>query len=241
MAAAIFGERAASQISGMKSGMMNIDLRAFGKTASAVLLGMALAAAPALAEKGGNGKGGNGGTGGGGGGGSSNSQSSNGGGAKSQSAKSAKATKTTKATKSEDGSGDASASSFGNINGFLHASPNALANASANSLIGRVTMVYGAQLRSYLNGTPDDTEPTLEDLQNTLDEIANKDVTPEMIAAINQKLVENDPELAGYLETSGKTLEDLNIEVETGTPLAPELTTGEDTTGEQEGETEGTL
>lgn len=214
--------------------MTGFNLRGGGKFAAALLLGVALIATPALAGKGGNG--GNGG----GGGNSSHSGGNNGGngGAQSKSGaqqgksaashKAGKTTDTTDTTDTAETAGtedDASGNAFGNINGFLHASPKALAHASSKSVIGRVVSAYGAKLQSYLDAAPAEGDsgtdgeaaaPTAADLQAALQKVSNKPVTAEMIAAVNDKLIATNPALSASLANSGKTVDELDAEISAG-------------------------
>jgi hypothetical protein len=99
------------------------------RSVAAILLGAVLVASPALAK---NGKGGGAGNG--------HEDSKN----ADNSAQDASASdaSTSKAK---------SAGSLGALNGFMHASPKALAHASAKSEIGRVAVVYGGLLQNYLS------------------------------------------------------------------------------------------
>jgi len=99
------------------------------RSVAAILLGAVLVASPALAN---NGKGGGAGNG--------HEDSKN----ADNSAQDASASdaSTSKAK---------SAGSLGALNGFMHASPKALAHASAKSEIGRVAVVYGGLLQNYLS------------------------------------------------------------------------------------------
>jgi hypothetical protein len=90
------------------------------------------------------------------------------------------------------------ASSLGNLNGFMHASPKAVLNASENSLLGKVARIYAGQLASYLsvdqaNATPEQIEAAQENLESaamTLAGIANKPLSNEDVAAVNSRLGE---------------------------------------------------
>lgn len=177
--------------------MKNFGLQKFATYSAVLLLGLSVAGAPALAEKGGNGNG-NGGNAG-----------SNSGNAGNGNSRSASATKTEK-VKSNNG---ALASSYGKLNGFLHASPNALAKASPKSAIGKVAKVYAGLLNSYLAPAEGETVPGIEEVAIALAAAANKPLTAEIIAAVNAKLVATNPELATNMETSGKTAEDLAAEI----------------------------
>jgi hypothetical protein len=74
----------------------------------------------------------------------------------------------------------------GKFNGFLHASPQALANASATSFIGILANEYAVELGAYLGGDLTRAEA----MAAILEQIANKPLTPELITAINDKIAE---------------------------------------------------
>jgi hypothetical protein len=93
-------------------------------------------------------------------------------------------------------------SNLGRLNGFLNASPQALANTSANSAIGILSKTYAEALGSYLGlGEEEETDiATEDDLAAILAKAANKPLTSEQIDAINAKLAEQDEDLAGALD-----------------------------------------
>lgn len=97
-------------------------------------------------------------------------------------------------------------SNLGRLNGFLHASPRALANASPNSAIGVLSKTYADALAGYLAAgdttTTTTTTVTEDDLAAILAKAANKPLTSEQIVAINEKLMAVDPELAALGETT---------------------------------------
>ena len=78
-------------------------------------------------------------------------------------------------------------SNIGRFNGFLHASPNALANASEKSSIGMISKLYAAELGFYL---ATGAEINATNMASLLEQVANKPLTPELITAINDKLAE---------------------------------------------------
>ena len=84
-------------------------------------------------------------------------------------------------------------SNLGRLNGFMHASPQALANASPNSAIGTLSKTYRDALVGYAES--DDTVTT-EDLAGILAEAANKPLTGEQVISIHGKLIAANPELA---------------------------------------------
>ncbi len=100
-------------------------------------------------------------------------------------------------------------SNLGRLNGFLHASPQALLNASANSAIGILSKTYAEALAGYLAAgettTTTTTTVTEDDLAAILAKAANKPLTGEQIIAINEKLMAVDPELAALGETTVTT------------------------------------
>ena len=97
-------------------------------------------------------------------------------------------------------------SNLGRLNGFLHASPQALLNASANSAIGILSKTYAEALAGYLAAgdttTTTTTTVTEADLAAILAKAANKQLTGEQIIAINEKLMAVDPDLAALGETT---------------------------------------
>ncbi len=97
-------------------------------------------------------------------------------------------------------------SNLGRLNGFLHASPQALLNASANSAIGILSKTYAEALAGYLAAgdttTTTTTTVTEDDLAAILAKAANKQLTGEQIIAINEKLMAVDPDLAALGETT---------------------------------------
>ena len=81
-------------------------------------------------------------------------------------------------------------SNLGRLNGFLNASPQALANASPNSAVGTLSKTYRDAL---LNA---DGTVTTDDLAGILAEAANKPLTGEQVLAVHEKLIATNPELA---------------------------------------------
>jgi hypothetical protein len=150
------------------------------RSVAAILLGAVLAASPALAN---NGMGGGAGNGGGNGNGHANGKNADNSG---QNA-SASDHSTSKAK---------SASSLGALNGFLHASPKALAHASPKSEIGKVAIVYGGLLQNYLSPPQGSTPPTLAQVAAALSAAANKPLSTATIQAVNAKLASSNPALA---------------------------------------------
>lgn len=91
-------------------------------------------------------------------------------------------------------------SNLGRLNGFLHASPQALLNASPNSAVGVLSKTYRDALLGYATSTEEteETEETLStgDLAAILAKAANKPLTGEQVLAIHEKLIAENPELA---------------------------------------------
>jgi hypothetical protein len=83
-------------------------------------------------------------------------------------------------------------SNLGRLNGFMHASPQALANASPNSAVGKLSQEYRDALLGYTSGEA----VTTDELADILAEAANKPLTGEQVVAIHEKLIANNPELA---------------------------------------------
>ena len=152
-------------------------IRFSSRSVAAVLLGAALAASPALAKSGGSGNAGGNGNG-------------------HAYGKSADATQDAGTTSNGN-----SASALGALNGFIHASPKALANASPKSEIGKAAVVYAGLLQNYLAPATGTTPPTLAQLASALSAAANKPLTPAIIEAVNAKLEATNPALAQSLPT----------------------------------------
>ncbi len=111
-------------------------------------------------------------------------------------------------------------SNLGRLNGFFHASPQALKNASPNSAVGILGQTYRDALLGYAAaGTqPDDTEEdtiTEDDLAAILAKAANKPLSGEQVIAIHEKLIAENPELAETTVVDDPT----TPEVETGVDL----------------------
>ncbi len=180
-------------------------------TVSSLMLGAFLALSPALAASE-NGKGhGQGGVNGG----------SNAGGNKASSGSQASASSGGKAF-GQAKTGFA-ARDLGKLNGFFNASPNALRNASASSSIGKISVVYAGLLQSYIDsvGATEGTEaaPSLLDLQNALLDATNKPLSPEIVASINQRLFETNPELGNAATLKSVTSQGLAQEIMAATSL----------------------
>jgi hypothetical protein len=184
---------------------MTARSRRFGFiTLSSLLLGAFLAVSPGLAasENGkGHGQGGvnggnNAGGNAGGNNGGSNSQASGGSGGNAFGQ-----------SKTETG---IAARDLGKLNGFFNSSENALRNASASSSIGKISVVYAGLLQSYivtlgaLEGTG--AGPTLLDLQTALLDATNKPLSPEIVASINQRLLDTNTALAAAAAAAGPNL-----------------------------------
>jgi len=102
------------------------------------------------------------------------------------------------------------ANDFGKLNGFMHASPQALANASPKSAIGKISKEYRDALLGF-TGTGEeapDEAVTEDDLAGILAEAANKPLTGEQVVAIHEKLIANNPELADEAVSAQLTDED---------------------------------
>ncbi|MDQ7249688.1 hypothetical protein [Dongia sedimenti] len=96
-------------------------------------------------------------------------------------------------------------SRLGKLNGFFHASPNGLANASPNSSIGRISHAFKDALSDYAaaSATPTDPNdpnatppsgPSVDDLGAILAGATNKQVTATQVQAIVDRLAEQNPD-----------------------------------------------
>ncbi len=84
-------------------------------------------------------------------------------------------------------------SRLGRLNGFINASPNALANASGKSTLGLISKVYAGYLDAYLaEVTPEGQALQIDEMAAVLEQVANKPLTPEIVIAINEKLASVD-------------------------------------------------
>lgn len=201
--------------------MTGFGKRKLASVSAALIFGLALAGAPAMAEKGGNGGGNGGGNHGGGNAGGNNASH----GKSASTSKSLNAsTKAShkpntgkpmaKVAMTKEKVKGSTASRFGKLNGFLHASDKALAHTAPDSAIGKVLYGYGDLLNAYLvppvGGA---TAPTPAQLAAALAAAANKPLTEAAIAAVNARLLSYSPTLAENLKTSGKTAEGLLKEI----------------------------
>jgi hypothetical protein len=202
--------------------------RRFGQVALTALLigigGAAIATMPlgnmAFADKGGNGGGhGHGGDhggdhGGGNGGGQGHGGGQGGSGGPGNSDKAGKGSTDDTADTADDSSSDddsLTAHGLGKLNGFFHASPNALANASPNSSIGRISHTFKDALSDFAaanestddttgttdttaDGTTPPTGPSVNDLGAILAGATNKTVTASQVKAIIDRLAEQNPD-----------------------------------------------
>jgi hypothetical protein len=94
---------------------------------------------------------------------------------------------------------------LGKLNGFFHASPNGLANASPNSSIGRISHTFKDALSDFAeagempsdpndpNATPP-SGPSVDDLGAILAGATNKPVTSIQVKAIIDRLAEENPD-----------------------------------------------
>lgn len=202
------------------------DIRILSKLSAALLLGVALAGSPAFADKGGGGHGGNGG------GNSEHGNSGDHGGGKQNASDHSGHGKSGSHVKADDADDDSTdetddtaddsaaapkasttgqaARAAGKLNGFLHASPTAIANASPKSALGKVRDGYGALLGAYLDPAAT-TKPTAAELAAALEAASNKPVTADVIARVNAKLMKLDPTLSANLGT--KTPDQLAAEI----------------------------
>jgi hypothetical protein len=143
---------------------------------------------------------------------------------------------------------------LGKLNGFLHASPNALANASPNSSIGRIAHGFGDALSDYAKaqqeqeqqpsdgtgsgdsttatGTTTPTGPTAEDLGAILAGATNKPVTAAQVQAIVDRLAELHPDDAALADfaASGDEEKFKDIADAANAARAGGTTTGDGTT-----------
>jgi hypothetical protein len=101
--------------------------------------------------------------------------------------------------------GSLAANKLGKLNGFFHASPNALANASPNSAIGRISRTFRDALSDFAKaaGTEPDPDnpdatppsgPSVDDLGAILAGATNKPVTAMQVQSIIERLAAQNPD-----------------------------------------------
>jgi hypothetical protein len=91
----------------------------------------------------------------------------------------------------------------------MNASPKALQNSSAKSAIGIVAVQYAGALSSYIDAVNlgQLPHPTLDDAAAILAKAANKPLSPEIVAAINERLAAENPDnpsLAGLADPANE-------------------------------------
>jgi hypothetical protein len=117
-----------------------------------------------------------------------------------------------------------SPSDMGRLNAFLNASSTALQDAAPNSAIGIVATQYAGSLSAYTDANAlaiqgQGPAPTLDDAAALLAKAANKPVSPEIVAAINERLAAENPDnlnLAGFANpTNDPAVGDTNTQLAT--------------------------
>jgi hypothetical protein len=115
-----------------------------------------------------------------------------------------------------------SPSDFGRLNGFMNASSTALQKAAPNSAIGIVAIQYAGALSAYEDALANQGQgpaPTLDDAAAILAKAANKPLSPEIVAAINERLAAENPDnlsLAGFANpTNDPLIADANTQLAT--------------------------
>ena len=107
--------------------------------------------------------------------------------------------------------GSMAPSKLGKLNGFFHASPNGLANASPNSSIGRISHTFKEALSDFAaasqtpadpNATPP-SGPSVDDLGAILAGATNKQVTAAQVQAIVDRLAEQNPDDGSLSDFAG--------------------------------------
>lgn len=161
--------------------MKSFDLGGISKLTLALFLGVTLAGAPALADKGGNG-----GNGGNGGAGNSHAGGNGQGAAHSQSGKDKGTNDDSDTDADTDTEQQASTDttvtthSYGTINGFLHASANGIKHANANSAVGSVRDAF---VKAAVTGV------TSDQMVAALQPYSKKTIDKTTVLSINDKLL----------------------------------------------------
>jgi hypothetical protein len=117
---------------------------------------------------------------------------------------------------------DLDPSDLGRLNGFMNASSTALQKAAPNSAIGIVAIQYAGALSAYEDALVNQGQgpaPTLDDAAAILAKAANKPLSPEIVAAINERLAAENPDnlsLAGFANpTNDPLIADANTQLAT--------------------------
>jgi hypothetical protein len=185
-------------------------------------IGIGMNGSPAFAAKGGNGKGGGNGNHGNSGNRGHDSGKVNHG--------HSAASKTKGSAGEESSSGEESevagipANQLGKLNGFLHASPNALLKTSAKSAIGKISKTYAGQLAGYLAGAAlqtrlDDLKQQLADQQKL--EMPDQGIIDQLtldIADLETKVADAPTQNEADLAAAAATLQSASNK-----PLSPEV------------------
>jgi hypothetical protein len=109
-------------------------------------------------------------------------------------------------------------SKLGRLNAFMNASPKALQNSSAKSAIGIVAVQYAGALSSYIDAVNlgQLPHPTLDDAAAILAKAANKPLSPEIVAAINERLAAENPDNPSLAGLADPANEDVNNQLAVG-------------------------
>ncbi len=117
---------------------------------------------------------------------------------------------------------DLQPSKLGRLNAFMNASSTALQKAAPDSAIGIVATQYADALSAYMDALANQGQgpaPTLDDAAALLAKAANKPLSPEIVAAINERLAAENPDnpsLAGFTNpTSDPAVDDTNNQLAT--------------------------
>ncbi len=119
-------------------------------------------------------------------------------------------------------------SDLGRLNGFLNASSSALLHASPNSAVGILSKTYAEALLDFVDSGG--TKTTLSDLAEILAEAANKQpLSPDQITAINDKLIEANPDFEGFTDLTDEEKQQLADEANDIQEANQGLENGDDT------------
>jgi len=117
---------------------------------------------------------------------------------------------------------DPSPNDLGRLNGFMNASSTALQKAAPDSAIGIVAIQYAGALSAYEDALANQGQgpaPTLDDAAAILAKAANKPLSPEIVATINERLAAENPDnlsLAGFANpTNDPVIADANTQLAT--------------------------
>ena len=108
---------------------------------------------------------------------------------------------------------------LGRLNAFMHASSKALQNSAPNSAIGIIAVQYRDAISAYLDGIAQGQQPapTLDAAAAILAKAANKELSPEIVAAINTRLAAENPDNLSLSSLANPNAENMQLATDLST------------------------